>query len=77
VSVSDFSDAVVAITTGIGTLASTAVLVYRTWFAPKKASKQAATETAEKLLEALADGQLDPDELRDIQQNLRKEEEDP
>jgi hypothetical protein len=75
VSVSDFSDAVVAVTTGIGTLASTAVLVYRTGFAPKRASKAAATETAEKLLEALADGDLSPEELHDIQRDLRKEEE--
>lgn len=73
-SVSDFSDAVVAITTGIGTLVSTSVLVYRTWFAPKKASKAAATETAEKLLEALADGDLSAEELHDIQKDLREEE---
>lgn len=71
---SDFSDAVVAITTGFGTLVSTSVLVYRTWFAPKKASKAAATETAEKLLEALADGDLSAEELHDIQKDLRKED---
>ncbi|MFD5244990.1 hypothetical protein ACFWIW_10625 [Amycolatopsis sp. NPDC058340] len=71
---SDFSDLVVAIPTGISILASTSVLVYRTWIAPKKAAKAAGTETAEKLLEALADGELDADELRDIQQSLRKEE---
>lgn len=75
---SDFSDLVVAIPTGISILVSTSVLVYRTWLAPKKASKQAAieaaTETAEKIFEALADGELDADELRDIQQSLRKEE---
>lgn len=71
---SAFSDAFVGITTGIGTLVSASVLVYRTWFAPKKASKAAATETAEKLLEALADGELSAEELHEIQRDLREEE---
>lgn len=69
---SAFSDAFVGITTGIGTLASATVLVYRTFFASKRVARKASIETAEKLLEAMADGEITPEEIAEIQRDLRE-----
>lgn len=73
---SDFADLLVAIGSLVGTLVSTAVLIHNTWGkkGTKRAARRASEETATRLLDAIADGTITPDEVETIKQSLREED---
>ncbi|TKG58906.1 hypothetical protein [Prauserella endophytica] len=71
-------DLLVAIGSFVGSLASAFVLVWTTVVKPhrdaKQAAKKAAKTTAEKLLAAVADGEITPEEVNDIRNSLEEEQ---
>lgn len=75
---SDFADLLVAITGLIGTLGGTFALVWNTVVRrrepAKEAAKQAAVGTAEKLLDAVADGEITAAELDELRRALKEEQ---
>jgi hypothetical protein len=80
VSVGDIKDLLVGVSILIGSLSSAFVLIWNT-IRParrggnKQVARKASKETAIKLLEAVRDGDITPEEIDDIQASLRKEEE--
>jgi len=77
--VSDLKDLLIGIATLVGSLSAAFVLIWNTVVGPrrgnnKEVARKAATETAEKLLDAVADGEITPDEIDDIKNSLRREE---
>ena len=76
---SDIKDLLIGIAILTGSLSSAFVLVWNTVRGTRKGrneqvARKAATETAEKILTAVADGEITPDEIDDIQTSLRREE---
>lgn len=75
---SDIKDLLVGISTLAGSLSAAFVLVWNTVVprrhSSKKVARRASTETAELLLEAVADGEITPEEIADIRKSLREEE---
>lgn len=76
---SDVKDLLVGIATLVGSLSAAFVLIWNTVVAPRrgnneKVARKAATETADKLLDAVADGEITPEEIDEIKKSLRREE---
>ncbi|WP_139794832.1 hypothetical protein [Saccharomonospora piscinae] len=75
---SDVSDLLVAIGTLVSTLAGAFVMVWTSVVQPRReqraAAQRAASATAARILEALADGELSPEELEEIRGSLEQEE---
>ena len=77
---SDIKDLLVGVATLVGSLSAAFVLIWNTVVANRRGggnkdvARKAATETAEKLLDAVADGEITPDEISDIKKSLRREE---
>lgn len=75
---SDLKDLLVGVAILVGSLSSAFVLIWNTVVTPrrgnnKQVARKAATETAEKLLDAVADGEITQEEIADIQKSLREE----
>lgn len=74
---SDVSDLLVAISTLLGSLGGTFVMVWSSVVQPRRdqkaAAKKAAGAVASRLLEALADGELSAEELAEIRGSLEEE----
>lgn len=77
---SDIKDLLVGLATLVGSLSAAFVLIWNTVVAPRRGTtsetvaRKAATETAEKLLDAVADGEITPEEIDEIKESLRREE---
>lgn len=76
---SGIRDLLVGIAILVGSLSSAFVVIWNTVVTPrrgnnKKVARKAATETAEKLLDAISDGEISPEEIADIQKSFRREE---
>lgn len=73
---SDLSDLITAIAVLVTASSSAFVLVFNTVRSggkPEKAAKSAAEETARKVLDAVADGELSPEEIAEINRTIREE----
>lgn len=75
----DVKDLLVGIATLVGSLSAAFVLIWNTVKGPRrnnneKVARKAATETADKLLDAVADGEITPEEIDEIKKSLRREE---
>lgn len=76
---SDVKDLLVGLATLVGSLSAAFVLIWNTVVGPRKGrneqvARKAATETAEQLLDAVADGEITPEEIDEIKKSLRREE---
>jgi uncharacterized membrane protein len=74
--VGEVADLLVAIATLVGSLTSAYVIIRQNRRGSSKQARQAAAEAADKLLDAVADGELDPEEISDIKNSLRRGEDE-
>jgi hypothetical protein len=78
--VGELGDLLVGISVLVGSLASAFVLVWNTVRGrdkPEKVAKSAAEESAAAFLDAIADGDLTPEELAQIRRSLSRGRDDP
>lgn len=76
----DLADLLVAVSTLVGSLAGAIVLVWTSVVQPRRdraaAAKKAAAKATTRLLEALADGEITPEELDSIRKEIAADEEE-